>query len=113
MEWLKDRLIILRTPWPSGFTLHVKHLEKFPIVFGGLAVSMNIPPRKKEGSSQGPIILRMPWPKCGAHCKNQWIFVDFIYLFIYLSHYTWWVPKGYISHIMGKRVKNNAGHFKK
>jgi hypothetical protein len=44
---------------------------------------MNVPPRKKEGSSQGPIILRMPWPKCGAQRKNQWIFVDFIHLFIF------------------------------
>lgn len=66
---------------------------------------------KRRAQAKGPLFWECLGPNVVHNVKiNGFLLILFIYLF-----FPWYlvVPIGYISRIIGKRVKNNSGHFKK
>lgn len=62
-----------------GIQPHMQHLEKFPIIFGGDLISMNMPPMKKRRDFR---VLG-----CWGHLKNLLVNLDDVHTFRLIIKY--------------------------
>ncbi len=72
--------IILQMPWPTGFTLHVKHLEKFLNCIWRTPCILE----KRRDEAKGPLFWECLSPNVVHNVKiNGFLLILFIYLFIF------------------------------